>query len=245
MIATRLFDFPDCRQQLWHILNPVFYIHFLSDPNEILRSCVFQLIEKAVWVHDSSWIDWFDCLLGMGEQSAWMDWVQNRLPQADARGRVHSRLLLCVNTPSESLHRDDVVHYSLFIVEGVQITCFLNGRFSCVSPFNRSPKRFSRQSNRCWFCFRKKSTSRNSSNTLRRTIRSLNTSVSSFIDSETVLQSSFLTRLHSSEMFFCCLPLIQSASSTVESLSCLFLSFVRGLIDSTARSTRRHQNLLT
>ena len=245
MIVTRLFDFPDDRPQLWQILNPIFYIHFLSDPNELLRSCIFQLIEKAVSVHDFSWIDWYDCLLGEGEQSAWMDWVQQRLPTADDTVRVHSRLLLCINTPSESLHRDDLVHFSLFVVEGVQTTCSLNSRSSRAAPFNRSPTRFSRQSNRCWFCFREKSMSRNSSNTLLRTIQSLNTCVSSFIDSEAVLKSSFLTRSRSSEMFCCCLLLIQSASTTVESLSCLFLSFVRGLIASTARSTRRHQGLLT
>ena len=78
-------------------------------------------MEKAISIKDGSWVDWYDCLVGMGETSDWMQWTRRQLPTLDDTQRVRSRLLLCINTPAESIHRDEILHYSLYILEGVAI----------------------------------------------------------------------------------------------------------------------------
>lgn len=118
-IVIKLLDYAEYRQTIWGTLNPLFYLHFLSDSNETLRTCIFQLIEKFISIKDAAWVDWYDCLLGMGEASDWMKWTRRQLPNLDDVHRIHNRLLLCINTPAESIHRDDLLHFSLFILEGV------------------------------------------------------------------------------------------------------------------------------
>ena len=120
-IIIKLLDYPEYRQSIWGTLNPLFYLHFLSDSNQTLRTCIFQLIEKTISIKDGSWVDWYDCLVGMGEISDWMKWIRRQLPTLDDTQRVRSRLLLCINTPAESIHRDEILHYSLYILEGVAI----------------------------------------------------------------------------------------------------------------------------
>ena len=120
-VVIKLLDYPEYRQSIWGTLNPLFYLHFLSDSNQTLRTCISQLMEKAISIKDNSWVDWYDCLVGMGETSDWVKWIRRQLPTLDDTQRVRSRLLLCINTPAESIHRDEILHYSLYILEGVAI----------------------------------------------------------------------------------------------------------------------------
>ena len=125
LICTELHMDSQEMNLFYNFLNSCIYSTIILDDHEEVWICLFQLIEQ---LDKRKGVDWIDCMRSVEENrqmsrpsvSAWLK--SFTFP-------VHhfkECLKVCIETPRESLHYDQQIHYHLHILEGVGISIVLN-----------------------------------------------------------------------------------------------------------------------
>lgn len=125
LICTELHMDSQEMNSFYRFLNGCIYSAIILDDHEEVWICLFQLIEQ---LDKRKGVDWIDCMRSVEENRQMSRPFISTWLKSFTFSVHHFKecLTVCIETPKESLHYDQQIHYCLHILEGVGISMDLN-----------------------------------------------------------------------------------------------------------------------
>lgn len=126
LLCPVIYRNPELRKSLLQQLQQVIYTEIIFDMHEEVHICLYQLME-IIETEDASFqsacTDWLDCLISIEHSISsscipWIDRIQNCRP-SPSQHHIQEHISRCIETPSNSLHYNSIIHTSLYILHGV------------------------------------------------------------------------------------------------------------------------------
>ena len=116
----------ELRKSLLQQLQQVIYTEVIFDMHEEVHICLYQLMEiidKDDTSFQSTCTDWIDCLISIENATSsyclsWIKRIRNSRPSS-SQHHIEEHISRCIETPSNSLHYNSIIHTSLYILHGV------------------------------------------------------------------------------------------------------------------------------